>query len=1116
MKQYKLVNNLCGWFIFLIAAVVYCVTIEPTASFWDCPEVISTGYKLEIGHPPGAPFYMLISNFFSHFAKDPSQVARMANTLSALASAFCILFLFWTITHLTRKLIINSESDYKSLSKIIIIMGSGAVGALALTFSDTFWFNSEESTVFASSLMFTSIVFWLILKWEDVADEPHSDRWLVLISYLIGLSVGVHLLNLLCAPAIVWVYYFKKHPDAKIKGSILALIGSLFLVVIILYGIVPGIVRVGGWFELLFVNTFHLHYNSGFIFYIFLLVASIIWGVYETFVQKSEKRMKWSFIIAVALIGIPFFGSGVSSVVIGIILLVALIYYLSSKSIGKKYKASPRVLNTVLCCLMMIVVGYSSYAVIVLRSSDNPPLDEDSPKDVFSLGQYLGREQYGTRPLLWGQAFSSKPALEAVNGGYRYKIDKGTPSYQRVVKKNPNEPDRYIPKDGMSDYVYAQNMLFPRMYDAAHAADYKRWVNITGYDVPYDAGGQTQTVNIPTQWENLQFFFSYQLNFMYWRYFLWNFVGRQNDIQGTGEIEHGNWITGFNFIDKHLVGDSTHLPDELKANKGHNVYYGLPLILGILGLFFQAYRGKKGIQGFWEVFFLFFMTGIAIIIYLNQTPGQPRERDYSYAGSFYAFAIWIGMGVAMVYKLIHERLKMQETPAAILATVLCLLVPIQMLSQTWKGHDRSGRYVCRDFGQNYLNSCQAKGNPIIFTNGDNDTFPLWYNQETEGVGGNIRVCNLSYLQTDWYIDQLKRPAYNSPAVPIKWPGYQYLSGVNEYVQVEPEMKAQILALMKQNPVQAKKLLGDNPFELKNIIHNWVLSDNPEMHFIPTDSIILPIDKKAVLASGMMIPDSLRNNIPDHIVLSLKGKSGLSKSDLMMLEILSNTNWTRPVYMAITVGPENHLCFDNYFTLEGMAYRITPFFNANGARIDADKMYNNIMTKFKWGGLAEDPNIYLDENIRSMCNSHRRLFAQTATQLIQEGKNDKALKLLNYGEKVIPESIVPHDYSCYSQMIAQCYYKLGQRAKAEHILNVLATKATQYLAWYSDFTDVQIQPSAQNCAMQLYELDEICKILEQNKSPKAKMCRAQFYTYYAKLNPKIGGILQQQQQSPQQE
>jgi len=1106
MKQYKLVNNLVGWFIFLIAAIVYCMTIEPTASFWDCPEFISTGYKLEIGHPPGAPFFMLTSNLFTQFVSDPALVARMVNTMSALLSATCILFLFWTITHLTRKLIITDESDYKKPSKIILIMGAGAVGALAYTFSDTFWFSAVEGEVYAFSSMFTAVVFWLILKWEDVADEPHSDRWLVLIAYLTGLSIGVHLLNLLCIPAIVLVYYYKKNPKANLKGSLIALLGSMILIAVVLYGIVPGIVKVGGWFELFFVNTLGFGFNTGFVIYIFLLVASIIWGVYETFVEKSDKRMSWSFIITIGLLGIPFYGHGVSCAIIGIVALSIIAFYLNSKTISKKHKASPRVLNTTLLCMMMIVIGYSSYALIVIRSVANPPLDEDSPEDVFSLGEYLGREQYGTRPLFWGPAFSSKPALEAVDGGYRYKIDKGTPSYVRKDKKDPNEKDQYVAKDGMSDYVYAQNMLFPRMYDAAHAEDYKRWVNITGHDVAYDAGGQTQMVNMPNQWENIKFFFTYQLNFMYWRYFMWNFAGRQNDLQGSGEVEHGNWITGFNSIDKYLVGDRTHLPDELAQNKGYNVFYCLPLLLGVLGIFFQAYRGEKGIQGFWEVFFLFFMTGIAIVIYLNQAPGQPRERDYAYAGSFYAFAIWIGMGVAMVYKFLHERIKMKELPASILASLVCLLVPIQMVSQTWDDHDRSGRYTCRDFGQNYLNSCQEKGNPIIYTNGDNDTFPLWYNQETEGVRTDVRVCNLSYLQTNWYIDQMKRPSYSSPAIPINWTSIQYANGTNEYLQVQPNLKTQILELMKNNPKEAKQMLGDNPFELKNIIHKWVLSDNPEMHCIPTDSIIVPIDKNAVLASGMMIPDSLHGKIPDQMVISLKGKTGLSKSELMMLEMLSNTDWKRPIYMAITVGPENHLCFDNYFTLEGMAYRITPFQSAKGPRIDSEKMYNNIMTKFKWGGL-DNPKVYIDENIMSMCKSHRRLFSQLATQLIQEGKKEKALKLLNYGEKVIPEKTVPHDYSCYSQNIAQCYYQLGQKAKAEHIVTELFDKSAQYLNWYNDFSDAQIQASAQSCALQLYELDEMCKILESNKSPKAKMCRAKFYTYYNKLNARIGGVLQ---------
>lgn len=594
--------------------------------------------------------------------------------MSALMSAACILFLFWSITHLTKKLICPDDKEMTT-GKLITIMGAGLVGALAYTWSDTFWFSAVEGEVYAYSSLFTAVVFWLILKWENRANEPHSDRWLILIAYLTGLSIGVHLLNLLCIPAIVLVYYYKKNPNANLKGSLIALAGSMILVAVVLYGIVPGIVKVGGWFELLFVNDFGLPFNTGVIIYMIILAASIIWGVYESYTVKSRKRMNISFLTTVGLLGIPFYGHGWSSVFIGIIVLAILAIYLFA-NIGEKYRVSARTLNTSLLAMMMIVVGYSSYAVIVIRSSANTPMDQNSPEDIFTLGEYLGREQYGTRPLFYGQTYASKPALKPTEGGCVYDVEEGAPVYQRKEKERPDEKDSYEIVRHKTEYKYAQNMLFPRMYSDAHAQAYEDWLGgVEGRQVPYDQCGEMIMVKIPTQWDNIKFFFIYQLNYMYWRYFMWNFAGRQNDIQGQGEIEHGNWITGISFIDNMLIGDQTLLPSELKNNKGHNVFYCLPLILGLIGLFWQAYNGEKGIQQFWIVFFLFFMTGLAIVLYLNQTPQQPRERDYAYAGSFYAFAIWIGLGVAAIAEYLSK--KINEKPAAILASVACLLVPVQ-------------------------------------------------------------------------------------------------------------------------------------------------------------------------------------------------------------------------------------------------------------------------------------------------------------------------------------------------------------------------------------------------------------------------------------------------------
>ena len=1129
MKQYRTVNNLVGWITFLIAATVYCMTIEPTASFWDCPEFITTGYKLEVGHPPGAPFFMLVANLFSQFASDPSTVAKMVNYMSALMSGACILFLFWSITHLVRKLVVTDENNI-TRGQLITIMGSGLVGALAYTFSDTFWFSAVEGEVYAFSSLFTAVVFWLILKWEDVANEPHSDRWLVLIAYLTGLSIGVHLLNLLCIPAIVLVYYYKKNPDANLKGSLLALTGSMVLVAAVLYGIVPGVVKVGGWFELLFVNSFGMPFNSGLIVYIILLAASIIWGVYESYTEKSRKRMNISFMVTIAMLGIPFYGYGWSSALIGIIILGILGVYLFA-DLNKKYQISARTLNTSLLCIMMIMVGYSSYALIVIRSTANTPMDQNSPEDIFTLGEYLGREQYGTRPLFYGQTYASKPALKEVDGGCVYDVTEGAPVYQRKEKATPNEKDSYEVVRHKTDYKYAQNMLFPRMYSDAHAQAYEDWLGgIKGVQVPYDQCGQMVMVKVPTQWDNIKFFFIYQLNYMYWRYFMWNFAGRQNDIQGQGEIEHGNWITGIPFVDKFLVGDQSLLPSDLKNNKGHNVFYCLPLILGLIGLFWQAYKTKRittpngeeieepiGIQQFWIVFFLFFMTGLAIVLYLNQTPMQPRERDYAYAGSFYAFAIWIGMGVAGIAQWLQGKLG--EKPASVIATVVCLFVPIQMVSQTWDDHDRSNRYVARDFGQNYLSTVQEEGNPIIFTNGDNDTFPLWYNQETEGFRTDVRVCNLSYLQTDWYIDQMKRQAYDSPAVPIEWSRLEYVQGHNEGVAVRPEVMESINNFYKQNPEEAAKEFGDNPYELKNILKYWVRSPKEGLQLIPTDSIVIKLDKEAVKRSGMMIPDSLHGEIPDYMSISLKGKRMLYKSELMMLEMLANTNWERPLYMAITVGSDNHLNLGNNFMQEGLAYRITPFNTTRlNARIDSEKMYDNLMNKFKFGGI-NNPDIYIDETVMRMCQTHRRMFIQLATQLIKEGKKDKALKALDYCSEVIPSTTVPHDYiMSSSKEMADDYLALGEKEKGEAILNDLANKSVEYITWYLSLDDQRLQGSYEDCLRNFYILDEINKSLaranaaggvqgegeQQKKSDMASHYAKKFEDLYEVFNKRVGG------------
>ncbi len=1102
MKQFKLVDNVLGWITFLVAAFVYCSTIEPTASFWDCPEFITTGYKLEVGHPPGAPFFMLTANLFSHFASDPSQVAKMVNMMSALLSATTILFLFWSITHLTRRLIMK---DWSCLTtpKLIAIEASGLVGALIYTFSDTFWFSAVEGEVYAYSSAFTAIVFWLILKWEDKADEAHSDRWLVLIAYMTGLSIGVHLLNLLCIPAIVLVYCYRRFPNIELKGSLIALIVSFVIVAAVLYGVVPGIITVGGWFELFFVNTLGCPFNTGEVVYIVLLVATVIWAIYETYTDRSLKRQNLAFVLSVGMLGIPFYGFGWSAVVIGVVVLVALWFVLGyRKRVEKKLVPviTARVKNTALLCMLMLMIGYSSYAVIVIRSTANPPMDQNSPEDIFTLGSYLSRDQYGDRPLAYGQAYTSQVAFDVQGNMCIPKRTKGAPVYQRKEKASKEEKDSYFVVTTKDKMVYAQNMVFPRMYSSDHAQAYESWLGgVTGTEVPYDRCGESVMVKMPSQLDNIRFFLSYQCNFMYWRYFMWNFCGRQNDIQGNGEAEHGNWITGISFIDNLMYGDQSKLPDDLKNNKGHNVFYGLPLLLGLIGLFWQAWRGRRGIRQFWVVFFLFFMTGLAIVIYLNQTPMQPRERDYAYAGSFYAFAIWCGMGVAALYDIIARKMKgVNPTAIAAVVALLCVLVPIQMASQTWDDHDRSGRYTCRDFGQNYLMTLQDKGNPIIFTNGDNDTFPLWYNQETEGVRTDARVCNLSYVNTDWYIDQMKRPAYNSPSLPITWPRLDFCSGTNEYVRVQPELKEQVLQFYKENPEEAKQQFGDDPFEVRNVMKYWVRSKNADMHVIPTDTLYLDIDKEAVKRSGMMMAS---DTIPDRMVISLKGKSALYKGELMMLEIISQANWTRPVYVATTVGSDNYLNLGDNFVREGLANRITPFTtNAPGAKnFDTEKTYNNVMNRYKWGGL-EQKGLYIDETVMRMCYTHRHLMADLALQLIAEGKTDKALNVLRKSEKVLPSYNVPNTYLSGAADLAKAYALLGKKNDAQRIIDQVWKDSKQYAQWYVGLEGNLFTMSQNDVLKYIYIMQAIADVEGLISSTKAEKMLSDInaiYVYYQK-------------------
>ena len=803
-------NTWLAWLVFAIAAIVYGLTVEPTASLWDCPEFIACGYKLEIGHPPGAPFFMLAANLFSQLASDMSQVALMVNLLSALLSAGCIFFLFLTITHLAKKLI-GPSGDFITVSQVISIETCGMVGALAYTFSDTFWFSAVEAEVYAFSSFLTALMFWLILKWEEQADSPQSDRWIILIAYITGLSIGVHLLCLLCLPAMSFVVYFRRTKHVTWWGILKTFAAGVILLAVILYGIIPGVVKLG--------------------IFVVLLAGVLIFSYYKA---KKKKMLKLA-----------------------------------------------------LACLLMVLAGYSSYGVILIRANANIPMCENAPSNLSRLGSYLNREQYGETPL------------------------------------------------------------FPRIYSERHAKAYEEWM-----------GGIKKHDGVPTTGENLRFLMSYQVNFMYWRYFLWNFVGRQNNIQGNGEAEHGNWITGFRWIDDWLLGyDTSKLPSDLAQNKGRNVFYALPLLLGLVGMLWQWRKGDEGKQQFLIVMLLFVMTGLAIVFYLNQTPLQPRERDYAYAGSFYAFAIWIGLGAAYLRKF----------------APLAILIPIQMASQTWDDHDRSGRYTCRDFGQNYLMTMQDEGYPIIFTNGDNDTFPLWYNQEVEGVRRDTRDCNLEYLQTDWYIDQMKRPAYESPALPISWQREDYQEGKNEFMPVD------------------------------------------------TDSL--------TIGSG-----------EDTMTISLKGKQYLLKNELMVLNMLSNAVGSRPFYASISMG-DNLSFLRDHFVLEGLAYRISP--DTKGQRVDVERLYDNIMHRYRYGGLNRQ-GIYVDEDVKRMANTHQLIMGVLIDSLLQQGDLKRALAVCKKWQQEMPQENVP--YTDAALAMARCYYMTHQQEQADAIVNNLLRRSDEWLSW----------------------------------------------------------------------
>ncbi len=1052
MKNYKLINNVTGWVIFLIAAITYILTIEPTASFWDCGEFIANAYKLEVGHPPGAPFFMILARFFSFFAMgDQMQVAKWINTMSALASGFTILFLFWTITHFAKNIVEKLGGLTKA--NTIAIMASGVVGALTYTWSDTFWFSAVEGEVYALSSFFTAIVIWAILKWEDVADEPYSNRWLILIFYLIGLSIGVHLLNLLAVPVIVLIYYFKKYSVTRnglfaVAGISIAILGG------IMYVVIPHSVTLASWFELLFVNGMGMPIHTGTFVFAILTILGLAFGIWYT---DQKGKAIW---------------------------------------------------NTILLSLTVIMIGYSSFVMIVIRSNANPPMDENNPDDVFALLSYLNREQYGDRPLFYGQYYNAPVIGNEEVFNYLRVGD----SYERIPWSTKYKYDKRF------------ETIFPRMYSpqANHVSAYQQWADVkgNGKKIKVTEYGEPKVYEVPTFRQNVKYFIDYQMDQMFFRYFLWNFVGRQNDIQGNGSFDKGNWLSGISFVDSKRLGSQHDLPDHMKNNKGRNTFYFMPLILGLIGIFFQF---VKNVKQFWVTLLFFFMTGIAIIIYLNQYPYQPRERDYAYVVSFYAFAIWIGLGVLglffaprkisdkelgkmmmlgfgvaagsllislifgagwgfalllsaltlvvlVILYLFKKILKPINSPIAIAVGVFIigLVVPVQMVGETWNDHDRSNRYTARDFAHNYLESCAP--NAILFTNGDNDTFPLWYAQEVEGFRTDVRVVNLSLLNTDWYIDQMKRKAYDSEPVPFSLTKPQYRHGVRDvtpyYKRVEGYQD--IRELMKIVKSEDPRLKVQSPFQ-----------EGAQINFFASNKFALPIDSAEMIRKGVIAPKDA-SRIVD-VIKWKTPKTYALKADLMVLDLISTFDWNRPIYFAITVGSDGYNKLEDYFQLEGLAYRFVPIKAKKDptgqiGQVNTDIMYDNMMNKFKWGGL-NDPRVYLDENNLRMTMNLRNNFTRLANALLAEGKRDKAVKVLDRCLEEMPMDLIPVNYFMIG--VVEAYYKAGEFEKAQPVVDKMLETSEQDLQYYLSL-DKNLKKSAdREIQMALYMIQNVYQQAKAN-------------------------------------
>lgn len=1007
MNNFKKNNLIAGWVAFAIAAITYILTIEPTTSLWDCAEFIATSYKLEIGHPPGAPLFMMISRFFAIFAPDPTKVAAMVNIMSALASAFTILFLFWSTTHLARKIYAKTTEELTS-GQMWAVLGAGFIAATAYTFTDTFWFSAVEGEVYGLSSFFTAIVFWAILQWEDIADQPHSNRWLILIAYLTGLAIGVHLLNLLVIPAVALIYYFRKSSNVTYLGIIKALIASGAVLIAVMYVVIPQTVSIGASVDRFFVNSLGMPINSGITFYAFALFALLGLGVYYT------------------------------------------------------HKKGYVILNTIVLCLSVIVLGYSSYASVIIRASVNPPMNSNGPSNPYSLLSLLNRDQYGARPLVTGPVYSSPPIDIEYKSTY-YVGDDG----------------KYVEGTAVKDYVYDPSFkfLFPRMYSSQpnNIEAYHNWVEVRGKMMPF----QDQMIEVPTLGDNIRFFISYQLNFMYWRYFLWNFVGRQSDVQSTGQMTDGNWLSGIKAIDQVITGPQDNLPSDLANNKGRNKYYFLPLILGLVGVFFQLNRDGKN---FSVVAMLFFMTGIAITIYLNSPPAEPRERDYVFAGSFYAFAIWIGLGVLGVYEAISKLLGSKGAKSALVATALCLCVPGILFSENLDDHNRSGRYVARDFGHNYLNSTLP--NSIIMNYGDNDTFPLWYAQEVEGVRPDVRIMNMSYLGGEWYIDQMKLMANDSEPVPFSLPRRKY-TFYNDFLMVNDVLK--------------------QPIEIGQIM-NFILSDrdetkldlgnNRKADYIPTSEILLPVNKANAIASGILREQDA-HLAQDTITIKIN-KGNIERSEMMLLDLLASFDWKRPLYFT-QVHTLAGLGLQEFLQFDGFAYRFVPIRTRvhsaiEVGRIDTEYLYDLLMNKFSYGNVA-DPKVYVDHFTQTLFNSAmtRTAFARLAQELMIEGDTTRAVEVLDRSIEQMPFSQIRHAYALTIPTI-EAYYAAGETQKANEILDDYATLLKDKVDYYGRFMFVPESDLRDSISI-LYELYTIA--MEYGQSEHADDIE-KFFTDYQLL------------------